>query len=126
VKKCVGGCGVVFQLTRRADGSWTEKVIHHFTGGADGASPFGSVTLGGPGKLYGTATSGGLPGCGCGVVFSLKHVSGKWVEHVLWSFRNIADAIPTGDLITDSAGNIYGTTNGDFINTFGSVFESAP
>ena len=119
---------MVFQLTRHADGSWTEKVLHHFTGGADGASPFGGLTFGREGRLYGTATWGGLPLCsnGCGVAFSLKHAPGKWVEHVLWTFRNIADAYPTGDLITDSAGNIYGTTNGDFFTTFGSVFESAP
>ena len=33
------GYGVVFELTPNADGSWTESVLHQFTGGGDGATP---------------------------------------------------------------------------------------
>ena len=34
------GCGVVFKLKPNPDGTWTEKVLHAFTG-ADGADPLG-------------------------------------------------------------------------------------
>ena len=28
--------GVIFKLTPNPDGSWTETLLHHFTGGKDG------------------------------------------------------------------------------------------
>jgi hypothetical protein len=33
------GGGTVFELTPRSDGTWTEKTLYSFTGGADGATP---------------------------------------------------------------------------------------
>jgi uncharacterized repeat protein (TIGR03803 family) len=68
-----GGCGVVFKL----DTSGQETVLHIFTGGADGANPFGGPTMDGSGNLYGTAEVGGDLNCpvdkprGCGVVFKI-------------------------------------------------------
>jgi uncharacterized repeat protein (TIGR03803 family) len=45
-----------------------------------------------------------------GVAFGLNVVSG--VESVLYTFRGQADgAEPQGSLVTDSAGNLYGTTS---------------
>lgn len=70
------GCGTVF--VRRSDGQFA--TVHTFTGGADGAIPYGALLLD-PKKpaLYGTTTVGGDPNCqtqegggpGCGVVFSI-------------------------------------------------------
>jgi len=68
---CEGkGCGFVFELTSAGQFS----LLHEFTGGSDGATPFGGVTLVGK-YLYGTTTAGGGTGCGgagCGTVFRLK------------------------------------------------------
>src|SRR5215467_1913047 len=67
-------CGVVFKLTSNTDGSWTESVLHRFTGG-DGANPLGGLIFDTVGNLYGTTFIGGTStGCGggpCGTVFKL-------------------------------------------------------
>jgi len=75
----VGGAsniGLVFSLTPTAGlgGTWTETVLHNFTGIATGGGPEGGVTIGGNGVIYGTTLSGGTGNCnsGCGTVFSLK------------------------------------------------------
>ena len=35
---CEGGCGVTYKLTKSGT-TWTQSVIHAFTGGADGSGP---------------------------------------------------------------------------------------
>ena len=94
------------------------KVLYKFTGGMDGASPFGPVIWDESGNLYGTTWSGGSGnGCGtsgCGTVFKLTPSSdGTWTESVLYSFcslTNCADGSnPLAGLIFDRAGNLYGT-----------------
>jgi uncharacterized repeat protein (TIGR03803 family) len=110
------GNGVVFKLTPHSDGSWTETVLHNFTGGSDGAGPVAGLTLDGSGNLYGTTSGGGnlsfCNGGGCGVVFKLTaNGDGSWKEKVIHKFTGIKDGIaPQSDLIFDAAGNIYGTT----------------
>jgi uncharacterized repeat protein (TIGR03803 family) len=60
------GNGVVFKL----DPSGNETVLHSFTGGADGSSPFAGVVLGSNGNLYGTTPFGGQTNAG--IVFEIK------------------------------------------------------
>jgi uncharacterized repeat protein (TIGR03803 family) len=62
---CIFGCGVVYQL----DPSGTERVLHSFTGGADGSDPWAGVTQDSSGNLYGTTTQDGS--AGGGVLFKL-------------------------------------------------------
>jgi uncharacterized repeat protein (TIGR03803 family) len=71
---CNGGnCGLVFKL----DTTGKETVLHTFTGGSDGAFPFGGLVMDAAGNLYGTAEQGGDLNCainqikGCGVVFEI-------------------------------------------------------
>ena len=74
------GDGVVFQLTPpRKGGSWTQSVLHSFSG-ADGADPDGGL-LEQSGNLFGVTTSGGASGQG--TVFELTHTGGAWTESVL-------------------------------------------
>jgi len=67
------GYGSVFKLTP-SNGNWTYTSLHDFTGGTDGAHPFGPI-LDANGNLYGTTASGGLANCdngvGCGVVWEI-------------------------------------------------------
>jgi len=111
-----GGYGVVFRLTPKPDGTWTESVLYTFSGGADGGSPWAGLTIDSAGNLYGTTYSGGnLNNCsdgGCGVVFKLTaNPDGSWTESVLHQFQNGYDgANPGASLIFDAAGNLYGTT----------------
>jgi uncharacterized repeat protein (TIGR03803 family) len=101
------GCGTVYELA--PDG--TETTLNSFTYGAGGCRPSGGL-LTHKGDLYGTTTVGGNtgPGCGggCGVVFRLAR---DGVQTVLWSFAGGSDgSYPSGNLVMDTAGNLYGTT----------------
>ena len=53
-----GGCGVVYKV----DPSGQETVLHAFTGGADGASPYAGPVIDAAGTLYGTTPWGGKGG----------------------------------------------------------------
>jgi uncharacterized repeat protein (TIGR03803 family) len=100
------GCGVVFKLTN-SGGTWTESVIHLFSG-TDGDYPDAGLVFHN-GELYGT-TSGGGSG-GFGTVFKVTPQHGGWVETVLASFASGSDGnLPHGNVTFDSAGNLYGTT----------------
>jgi uncharacterized repeat protein (TIGR03803 family) len=102
--------GNVFKLTPNADGIWTETVLHSFDN-TDGNSPQAPVVFDRAGNLYGTTSSGGS--YGDGIVFKLApDVDGAWTETVLHSFLGGDGAGPIGDLVIDSAGNVYGTTAG--------------
>ena len=103
------GSGTVFRLTAGQSGSWTESVLHAFTGGQDGSYPTGNLILDTAGNLYGTASKGGVKGYG--VVFKLSPTSGgTWQELVLHTFWNSPAANPAAGLVMDAAGNLYGTT----------------
>ncbi len=77
---CPGGCGLVFKLTPPtvAGGTWTETVLHTFTGGSDGSDPY-DLIFDAAGALYGTTDEDGDLKCeptfvppGCGTVFKLS------------------------------------------------------
>jgi uncharacterized repeat protein (TIGR03803 family) len=51
--------GTVFELTRAADGGWTETTLHLFGSGADGQNPDAGLIFGADGNLYGTTFTGG-------------------------------------------------------------------
>ena len=109
------GCGVVYKLTPPAKGqtAWAQSVLYAFQGGADGGNPSGNLVADGHGDLYGTAQFGGANGNG--VVFKLTppaSSTGQWTETVLYNFQGGPGdgATPSGDLLIDSAGALYGTT----------------
>ncbi len=55
--------GVVYELAPVTVGTtttWTETVLHTFTGGADGGRPVATVAFDSIGNLYGTTTLGGM------------------------------------------------------------------
>lgn len=62
------GWGRIFQLTP-SNGGWTYKTLYDFTGGPDGAYPYGALALDANGNLYGTTSIGG--NC-CGVIWEIK------------------------------------------------------
>lgn len=102
--------GTVFELN--SDG--VETVLYQFSGGADGREPRAGVIRDSAGNLYGTTIFGGDTSCpladglGCGTVFKLEP-SGQ--ESVLYRFQGGTDgAEPTGGLLMDSVGNLFGTT----------------
>jgi uncharacterized repeat protein (TIGR03803 family) len=109
--------GVVFKLSPPTvrGGKWTETVLYSFKGGSDGLGPLAGLVFDQAGNLYGTTVDGGNCHYGCGVIFQLAppHKSGgAWTETVLHAFGG-ADSRdgggPTGSLVFDQAGNLYGT-----------------
>jgi len=128
------GIGVVFELTPQQDGTWAETVLHSFGSGTDGKAPMAGLVFDKSGNLYGTTYQGGTgPQClvGCGTVFELSPGSNGWTENVLYNFCSQIGCTdgenPTGGVIVDAAGNLYGTTPGGGLSqTLGIVFELIP
>lgn len=135
----LNGYGTVFELKHIA-AEWVITPLYDFLGGTnDGAGPYGRVILGPDGSLYGTASGGGEGSCtfwygGCGIVFNLRPPAKTcgsaicpWTETILYRFTGRSDGgIPTGDLIFDGAGNLYGTTVGGGSQDFGTVYKLTP
>ena len=120
------GCGTVFEMTPKEGGGWTEKVLHNFGNGTDGAYPEAGLIFDAAGNLYGTTAYGGPHGYG--TVFEMTpNGSGGWTEKVLHYFGNGSDGLsPYSGLIFDAVGNLYGMTMGGGSSDNGTVFELTP
>ncbi len=117
------GLGTIYKIRQVQGGAWTLKVIHAFTGGADGATGSAGRMILRNGHLYGAATTGGT--YGSGVVFELTPRGvGEWDFRTIYSFRGQPDgSFPYGALLFDASGNIYGTTYYGGANGIGAVYK---
>ena len=104
------GCGTVFSVTRKG----VFKVLHNFTSGQDGSTPYaGLVNVGG--VLYGTTQAGGL--YSYGTVFSITPAGN---ESVIYSFKGNGDGRSPNAPLVNVGGLLYGTTkNGGIYGTSG-------
>jgi len=121
------GGGTVFKLTRLANGSWKENILHNFPGGSGGDLPTAGVVMDKAGNLYGTTGAGGGPN-GCGVIYKLAPAAKDiWKYSVLHTFGRVGDGcLPSGNLVIDSNGNLYGGTIFGGTHGNGVVFELTP
>ena len=86
---CEGGCGVAYRLTKNG-ATWTQTVIHSFTGGDDGSGPGARVAVDNQGNVYGMAPTGGANGLG--VIYALHPKSnGSWALRVIHTFAGGSD-----------------------------------
>jgi uncharacterized repeat protein (TIGR03803 family) len=108
------GAGTVYKV----DPAGNETVLYNFTGGADGGGPSGGLIFDSAGKLYGDTYAGGT--ANAGVIFKMDTAGN---ETVLYSLNGTSDGSgPSGNLIFDASGNLYGTaTNGG--KNSGTVFK---
>jgi len=112
-------CGTLFKLSSEGF-----TVLHTFAGHVavlgDGSYPLDSGVIFGPdGGLYGTTQLGGLPGgAGAGTVY--EYLAPR--EKVLYRFQGYPE-FPSGPVVFDPAGNLYGTTPSA---GFGTVFMLTP
>lgn len=115
------GGGVAYKLDLTTGKIRTLRAFH----GDDGVEPWSPLIRDSSGNLFGTTNNGGAGNNG--VVFKLSR-SGYYT--VLYAFTGRSDGgHPVGSLIEDSAGNLYGTTEGgntNGINSYGSVFKISP
>lgn len=118
-----GSLGTVYELSPVSGGQWQEKVIHSFTGGADGGvGSLGLLLSDAAGNLYGVAEIGGASSSG--TIFRLSPSGQNWRFTTLYAFKGQPDAgFPYGGLISDAAGNLYGTTYYGGTTGAGAVFE---
>lgn len=131
-KNCTfSGCGTVFELRKRPNGTWAEKILYLFNF-EDGAFPEANLTFDAAGNLYGTTSEGGT--YGFGTVFELSPTSnGSWTKAVLYNFNFPDGKNPLAGVIFDPGGNLYGTTfsggtGAACVYSFGcgTVFELSP
>lgn len=115
--------GAVFKLTT----GYAQSVVYSFTGGGDGANPVGKLTQDADGNMYGVTYAGGAAASPAGAVFKIDP---EGTESVLYSFcqqNNCADGSrPSGPLVRDTDGNLYGTTILGGANNAGVVFKVTP
>jgi uncharacterized repeat protein (TIGR03803 family) len=119
--------GVVFELSPNGSGGWSETVLHSFNpNGADGLYPQGGLMVDAAGHLFGTTPNGGR--YNVGTMFEMSHNgSGAWIENVYsFDYAGTDGAIPDAGLISDAAGNFYGTTSGGGNSDAGTAFEMSP
>ncbi|HEX8815986.1 MAG TPA: choice-of-anchor tandem repeat GloVer-containing protein [Terriglobales bacterium] len=116
--------GTVFKV----DSKGNETILHSFTGGADGATPYTALTRDdNTGNFYGATLGGGSNNCG-----TIFKVEPNGTESVIYSFNCSTDGSgPYGLLILDQDGNLYGTAyqGGDPACRYGgcgTAFKFAP
>jgi len=132
----LAGALLFLSLSVRAQAQ-TFHVIHSFSGGADGATPVAGLSIDRAGRLYGTASAGGLvlndcPSQGCGTAFRLQPAGEGWFLLPLYSFKGGSDGYSPGARMTFGAnGLLYGTTelgggNACYYSTCGTAFQLSP
>ncbi|HEY4841985.1 MAG TPA: choice-of-anchor tandem repeat GloVer-containing protein [Terriglobales bacterium] len=115
------GNGTVFQMTTTG----AISVVYNFTGGTDGATPYGPLTQGGGAdtNLYGTTSGGGSNGCGAIFKLTLK---GAFTP--LYSFDacssgfNDDGAAPYPGLLAVN-GQLYGANTDGGANGEGTIYQ---
>jgi hypothetical protein len=130
--------GTVFKLTPPAPGKtgWALSVLYTFTGGSDGGLPNAGLVMDESGAIYGTTEMGGS-WLNQGLVFKLTPPAPgatQWKQTVLhyfyysYAYDARDGSNPSGGLIMDKDGALYGTTDlggstADLSSGVGTVFQ---
>jgi hypothetical protein len=117
--------GGIFKMSppATAGGAWTEAFTQNLGGGI---YPEGGLTIDRKGILYGTAGSYGTTSPP--TIFQLippATAGGTWTGTTIYTFQS-SDGTPSGGLIHDAKGNIFGTTQNGGAAGLGSAFELSP
>jgi uncharacterized repeat protein (TIGR03803 family) len=114
-----GGQGTVFELVNTGTG-YSQQTLASFSG-PNGASPTGTLLADANGDLFGTTQSGGASGQG--TVFEMVHSASGYSLQTLFQFNYTDGSQPTGPLIADASGDLFGTTQSGGAGGSGTVFE---
>jgi uncharacterized repeat protein (TIGR03803 family) len=99
-----GGDGTVYKI----DSAGNETVLFAFADFVSGGFPTSALVQDGAGNLYGITDTGG-PG-GAGVIFKLSPDGEQTLLHSFQGGFNLKPKGPTGGILMDKSGNIFGTT----------------
>ncbi len=121
------GGGTVFSLRppvticRSVLCPWTETVLYG-VGQFGGIEPaYGQIAFDSAGNIYGTTAFGGAEGYGD--VYELSRAGNGWTGTQLYSFGDPDAQFPGHNVVLDSAGNLYGTTDEGGSDAEGTVFQ---
>jgi len=129
--------GAVGELSPDPKG-WTYNALYSFCplpNCADGNDPWSPLILDTAGDLYGTTQYGGnrelcfADQGGCGVAFQLSpNRDGTWTFHLMHAFAAFSGdgQTPSGSLVMDRNGSVYGTTLNGGPTGGGTVFKLTP
>jgi hypothetical protein len=127
-RSTLGVVTLIGTLATAAMAAPTQTTLVDFAGGAGPAHPSGALLPGANGVLYGVSGSGGA--FNQGTVFVLSPPAAgqpSWSVQVIYSFQGAADgSSPTGGLIGDTNGVLYGVARSDGAGGGGTVFSLAP
>lgn len=115
----VSSCGTVFELSHTASG-WHLTTIYSFQNNGDGCRPAAGLIEDARGHLDGTTS---LP---YGTVFELTNSGSGWTLDTLYTFSGDDGSRPTGNLLLDKGGNLYGTAQRGGSQGCGTVFQLSP
>jgi uncharacterized repeat protein (TIGR03803 family) len=100
------------------------KVLHAFTGGDDGGNPVGVPLLGASGEIYGVTFGGGACCASVGTVYKLSPGGKEKVLHSFDTDVDVTDGLkPSGGLVMDALGTLYGVTAEGGSSNAGTVFR---
>ena len=122
-----GGANNLGTIVEIPVGTCSATILHNFTGGGDGAIPYGTF-LSYNNVLYGTTSKGGGPGLG--TVFKINPDGSNYtVLHAFQGINQHSDgSFPhAGLMLSKTDGMLYGTTiNGGNSSDLGTVFKIDP
>ncbi len=121
--------GTVWELSR-SNGGWTYNILYQLelTGGRTG----NGVAFDARGNIWDTGY-GGTANCGgphqpyeCGTLWELTPSSSGWNQSIVYTFNSTTGGAPLGPLVSDQAGNYYGTVTDNGPAGNGGVFQFTP
>lgn len=120
------GYGTIFELKQK-DGVWKVSPLYDFDD-KQGQPGWGVVRSGR--RLYVNAGYASVLGGPCGSALQLQKSKGapgaKWAATLMRTYVKSEDGCPTGDLLVDRNGNVFGVTQDGGADGWGSVFELTP
>ncbi len=125
------GQQTVFELSPNGEGGWNSTVIYTFPTIPKGDNFSSPLAIDKAGNFYGTMSESSERGKPVyGSVYKLLLLNSEWTKQTIYSFlasdSEAEGNEPTGGLVLDSLGNIYGTTLHGGANNEGAVFELSP
>ena len=115
--------GTVFEIAKTASGYANAPATLFTFDYTDGGAPRGGLIIDAQGDLFGTTSTGGA--YGYGTIFEIVKQNGAYVSLGFLSFNGTDGAAPSGKLIADANGDLFGTTGQYGAYGYGTVFEVA-